>query len=118
MHNQPDMIDVAVGLRICERREELAITQSALADKLGMSLQQFRRAERGLDKIGPSRLQCIAEILKVPVMFFFRSASEDLVPLRQMWESLQSSEEDAALLAQASSIFEDSRKQSKPDRKN
>jgi transcriptional regulator with XRE-family HTH domain len=115
MHNQPNMIDVAVGLRICERRKELAITQSALADKLGMSLLQFWRAERGLVKIGASRLQRIAEILNVPVMFFFRSASEDLVPLRQMWESFQSGEEHATLSAQASSIFEDRRKQSKHD---
>lgn len=112
MHNQPNMIDVAVGLRICERRKELSITQSALADQLGMTLQQFQRAERGLDKISASRLQRISEILGVPVMFFFRSAPEDLVPLRQMWESFRSSQENATALAQASLIFEDHRKQS------
>ena len=113
MQNKPNTIDIAVGSRICERRTALSMTESALAEKLGMSLEQIRRAEGGVDKVSASRLQRISEILDVPVMFFFRSASDDLVPLQQSWESLQSSHEDVTALAQAFSLFENKRKRSK-----
>jgi transcriptional regulator with XRE-family HTH domain len=47
------------------------MSQSALGDALGLTFQQVRKYEKGTNRIGASRLQHMAQILKVPVAFFF-----------------------------------------------
>jgi transcriptional regulator with XRE-family HTH domain len=49
----------------------LDITQIDLADKLGITYQQIQNYEKGKNRIGSSRLQHIATILKVPASSFF-----------------------------------------------
>ena len=53
------------------RRAMLNMTQEQLGEKLGITFQQVQKYEKGTNRIGASRLQQIAQILSVPVSFFF-----------------------------------------------
>src|ERR1700687_2398020 len=53
------------------RRLMLGLSQTKLADGLGVTFQQVQKYEKGKNRIGASRLQHISEILQVPVGFFF-----------------------------------------------
>ena len=67
-------IDGHVGSRVRMRRLMLAMSQSKLADALGLTFQQVQKYEKGTNRIGASRLQHISQILQVPVPFFFDRA--------------------------------------------
>jgi transcriptional regulator with XRE-family HTH domain len=67
-------IDKHVGSRVRMRRLMLAMSQSTLADALGLTFQQVQKYEKGANRIGASRLQHISQILQVPVPFFFEGA--------------------------------------------
>jgi transcriptional regulator with XRE-family HTH domain len=56
------------------RRLMLAMSQSTLADALGVTFQQVQKYEKGVNRISASRLQHISQILQVPVPFFFEGA--------------------------------------------
>jgi transcriptional regulator with XRE-family HTH domain len=66
--------DVELGRRLRLRRVEQKMSQSELADKLGVTFQQVQKYEKGVNRIGASRLQHIATALDVPVTFFFDDA--------------------------------------------
>ncbi|AJD45941.1 helix-turn-helix transcriptional regulator [Rhizobium sp. SEMIA 4085] len=81
----PNAIDVYVGGRLRVRRKVLGLSQGSLAEALGITFQQVQKYEKGMNRIGASRLQRIAEILRVPVGFFFENnagASPDVEPRR------------------------------------
>ena len=63
--------DIELGKRIRLRRIEQKLSQSDLAEKLGVSFQQVQKYEKGVNRVGASRLQMVATALKVPVTFFF-----------------------------------------------
>jgi transcriptional regulator with XRE-family HTH domain len=63
----PDPIDVAVGHRIRVRRKWLGISQSALAEHLGVSFQQVQKYERGANRVSASMLVRIAQRLETTV---------------------------------------------------
>jgi transcriptional regulator with XRE-family HTH domain len=65
--------DIELGKRIRLRRVEMKISQSGIADKLGVSFQQVQKYEKGVNRVGASRLQQIATALSVPVTFFYDS---------------------------------------------
>jgi transcriptional regulator with XRE-family HTH domain len=67
-------IDGHVGSRVRMRRLMLKMSQSDLADGLGLTFQQVQKYEKGTNRIGASRLQQISQILQVPVPFFFDRA--------------------------------------------
>jgi transcriptional regulator with XRE-family HTH domain len=68
---EPRAADKHVGMRIRGRRMELNISQTALGDKLGLTFQQVQKYEKGANRVGSSRLVDIADVLKVPVGYFF-----------------------------------------------
>lgn len=70
----PNPIDVHVGSRVRLRRMMLGMSQEKLGESLGITFQQIQKYEKGTNRIGASRLQHIATILKVPVAFFFEDA--------------------------------------------
>jgi transcriptional regulator with XRE-family HTH domain len=73
-------IDKHVGSRVRMRRLMLAMSQSKLADALGLTFQQVQKYEKGSNRIGASRLQHISQILDVPVPFFFEGAPASAGP--------------------------------------
>jgi len=50
------------------------VSQDDLAKALGVSFQQVQKYEKGVNRIGASRLFQISKILDVPVQFFFEEA--------------------------------------------
>jgi transcriptional regulator with XRE-family HTH domain len=74
MKKSPNPIDKHVGSRVRMRRMMLAMSQEKLGDALGLTFQQVQKYEKGTNRIGASRLQAIANILQVPVSFFFEGA--------------------------------------------
>src|SRR3954451_7917614 len=70
----PNPIDIHVGSRVRLRRMMLSLSQEKLGNGLGLTFQQVQKYEKGTNRIGASRLQQIAQILQVPVSFFFEGA--------------------------------------------
>ncbi len=52
----------------------LGMSQEKLGDALGLTFQQVQKYEKGINRIGASRLQQISRILEVPPAFFFEGA--------------------------------------------
>jgi len=67
----PSEIDKQISARVRMRRLMLAMSQSKLAAGLGVSFQQVQKYENGHNRIGAGRLQQIADLLQVPIGFFF-----------------------------------------------
>ena len=76
----PNPIDQHVGRRVRMRRLMLAMSQEKLGFALGLTFQQVQKYEKGMNRIGASRLQQISHILQVPVAFFFEGAPNALAP--------------------------------------
>src|SRR3954469_14445357 len=66
-----DSRDEEVGRRVRSRRLESRLSQTELADKIGVTFQQVQKYETGTNRIGAGRLQRISEALGVPITFFF-----------------------------------------------
>jgi transcriptional regulator with XRE-family HTH domain len=69
--NQSSLRDEDIGKRLKLRRMQLGLSQESLGLALGVTLEQVEKYETGNDRIEAARLQQIAEILKVPILFFF-----------------------------------------------
>ena len=72
----PNPIDIHVGARVRLRRNQLGLTLMTLAKAVGVTYQQLQKYERGVNRIGASRLFNLSRVLDVPISFFF----EDLSP--------------------------------------
>jgi transcriptional regulator with XRE-family HTH domain len=70
----PNPVDKHVGSRVRMRRMMIAMSQEKLGAALGLTFQQVQKYEKGMNRIGASRLQQISHILQVPVAFFFEGA--------------------------------------------
>lgn len=67
-------LDTVVGARIRMLRVSRGISQTVLAERLGVTFQQVQRYERGAARVGASRLARIASVLEVSVGAFFESS--------------------------------------------
>ena len=67
-------IDAHVGGRVRLRRMMLGLSQEKLAEKLGLTFQQVQKYEKGINRIGASRLYELAQLLGVGVDFFYEDA--------------------------------------------
>jgi transcriptional regulator with XRE-family HTH domain len=73
--------DRHVGNRIRERRVMLGLSQQQLAQMIGVTYQQAHKYERGLNRISAGRLYEIAQVLSVPVSWFFEGLAADAGPI-------------------------------------
>jgi transcriptional regulator with XRE-family HTH domain len=64
-------IDQFVGQRMKQRRLELRWSQEELATRLGVSFQQVQKYERAANRVSAGRLFVLAQVLAVPVLYFF-----------------------------------------------
>src|SRR3569833_2691585 len=58
--------DAEVGRRVRSRRLECRLSQTELADRIGVTFQQVQKYEKGVNRIGAGRLQHITEALEKP----------------------------------------------------
>jgi len=82
----PSEIDKQISARVRMRRLMLDMSQGKLAAGLGISFQQVQKYENGHNRIGAGRLQQIADLLQVPIGFFF----EEFPTLRRRKSALPS----------------------------
>lgn len=64
-------VDVAVGNRVRELRTRAGLSQTDLGERLGVSFQQVQKYEKGVNRMGASRLIQICEALKVTIVDIF-----------------------------------------------
>jgi transcriptional regulator with XRE-family HTH domain len=67
----PNPVDVRVGARLRLRRNMLGLSQEKLGEAIGLTFQQMQKYERGMNRIGASRLYELSRLLDVPISFFF-----------------------------------------------
>jgi len=70
----PTAVDTHVGQKIRARRVFLRMSQTDVADAIGITFQQVQKYERGANRVGASRLQQISEALGVSPFYFFEGA--------------------------------------------
>ena len=68
---RPDPVDIEVGHRIRIERLARGLSQTALANQLGVTFQQVQKYEKGVNRVGAGRLTKIAEVLGIDVSTFF-----------------------------------------------
>src|SRR5258705_10211281 len=60
-------LELAIGARMRTRRRQLSLSQSDLADKLGVSFQQVQKYERGANRVAASTLVAASHALGTTV---------------------------------------------------
>jgi len=70
---QPNEIDLLVGSRVRQRRMQRGMSQEGLAAQLGLTVPQLQKYEKGVNRIGASRLHKIAGLLGVPIGALFEA---------------------------------------------
>ena len=73
---KPNPVDAHVGSRVRLRRMLLGMSQERLGESMGLTFQQVQKYEKGVNRVGASRLFQISKILDVPVQFFFEEAPQ------------------------------------------
>jgi len=76
--SKPNPVDIHVGSRVRLRRTLLGMSQEKLGTAVGLTFQQIQKYERGANRIGSSRLFQFAQVLDVPVSFFFDDMPEEI----------------------------------------
>jgi len=74
---KPDPVDAFVGARIALRRTAMGLSQTALAQRLGVSFQQVQKYETGANRISASRLHRLAVVLATSPAVFFPAGETD-----------------------------------------
>jgi transcriptional regulator with XRE-family HTH domain len=67
-------VDLHVGSRVRFRRMLIGMSQEKLGESLGLTFQQIQKYEKGVNRIGASRLFELGKALGVSVAFFYEDA--------------------------------------------
>jgi transcriptional regulator with XRE-family HTH domain len=69
-----DPLDVMVGAKIRVLRVSRGLSQTDLADKIGVTFQQVQKYEKGANRVGASRLSQIASVLGISIGELFNQS--------------------------------------------
>ena len=84
-----DTRDAEIGRLVRAQRQQLQLSQSELAERIGVTFQQVQKYENGKNRISVGRLTRVAEALNVPPTFFFaRETKASLASGKQALEFL------------------------------
>ena len=75
---RPDPLDVMVGAKIRIFRIDRGVSQTDLAEQIGVTFQQVQKYEKGVNRVGASRLSHIANVLGVSIGELFESPGDKL----------------------------------------
>jgi transcriptional regulator with XRE-family HTH domain len=73
----PDPLDVMVGAKIRIFRIHRRVSQTDLAEQIGVTFQQVQKYETGMNRVGASRLSRIATVLGVSIGELFESPGDN-----------------------------------------
>jgi transcriptional regulator with XRE-family HTH domain len=71
-----DPRDAEIGQRVRALRLQRGLSQTELGQLISVTFQQVQKYEKGANRISAGRLQRIAEVLGVPVAYFFGAAPD------------------------------------------
>ena len=80
---QANDVDTHVGQRIRDKRNERGMSQTEVANALGVTFQQVQKYERGTNRVGASRLFDLSRILSVPIQYFFAGLNNQSTPIEK-----------------------------------
>jgi transcriptional regulator with XRE-family HTH domain len=103
----PHPNDVLVGANLRLYRNAARVSQTAMAEALGVTFQQIQKYEKGTNRLTAGRLLTIAHLLKVPVTAFYEGAKGANAPAVAPIQLL--GKRDAFRLAEAFSKIKDQR---------
>ncbi|MGB0682583.1 MAG: helix-turn-helix domain-containing protein [Magnetovibrionaceae bacterium] len=86
-------VDIHVGSQLRQRRLLQGMSQEQLGVAVGLTFQQIQKYENGANRISASRLWEFAEILAVPVSYFFEGIGPE-----------SEEDEDASLMARRETL--------------
>ena len=105
-------VDLHVGSKLREIRLKRGLSQERLAEEMGITFQQVQKYEKGLNRIGASRLWDLSQVLGEPISYFYEGMNEEeknqsprkITLLRDRngqlkLEDMELSQDDIALLA-------------------
>ena len=72
-----DVVDIHLGRRLRRRRRILGLTQQQLASACGVRFQQIQKYECAANRMSAARLWQLAEVLEVPVSYFYEGLTRD-----------------------------------------
>lgn len=75
-----DPRDAEIGQRVRALRLQRGLSQTELGQLISVTFQQVQKYEKGANRISAGRLQRIAEVLGVPVAYFFAAAGDKEAP--------------------------------------
>ncbi len=75
MQKSPNDADRQIGQKIRARRLAIGMSQEKLGEALGLTFQQVQKYEKGTNRVGAGRLLDVANILEVPVAYFYEGLS-------------------------------------------
>jgi transcriptional regulator with XRE-family HTH domain len=67
MPKRADAFDIRLGKRVRAYRISVGMTQSALAEKVGVTFQQIQKYENGANRMAGGRLKKVAAVLGLPM---------------------------------------------------
>ncbi len=74
----PHPIDIHVGARVKLRRMILGMSQETLGKSLGLTFQQIQKYEKGVNRIGASRIFELSKLLEVPIQYFYNDYGDTI----------------------------------------
>jgi transcriptional regulator with XRE-family HTH domain len=77
--DRTQVVDVEVGARIRLRRKSMGLSQTGLADQVGITFQQVQKYEKGTNRVGSSRLLEISRALQMKPSALFGEI--DVIPV-------------------------------------
>jgi transcriptional regulator with XRE-family HTH domain len=79
-------MDVLIGMRFRVARVSAGLSQTVVADHLGITFQQVQKYERGANRIAATTLNKVAALFGVSILYFLEEESGEVasaeVPLR------------------------------------
>ena len=88
----PSSVDLYLGKRLKKRRLSCGLTQQDLAKKVGVTVQQIHKYEKGIDRLSASRLLMLARFLSIPVTFFYEGLEPFNTEMKKMvltWDNVK-----------------------------
>lgn len=75
----PHPVDVYVGRRLRLKRTILGLSQETVGKQIGVTFQQIQKYERGINRMGASRLYDFARALGVQISYFFEGYGDYVI---------------------------------------
>ena len=72
------IFNVHLGRKLRDRRLSLGLTQTKVGDALGFSFQQIQKYEKGLNGVTSEKLLDLANVLQVPINFFYEGYNKNV----------------------------------------